>query len=192
MDPKSEGATEGLRAEPAADNPAPLEATQRKMTNLGRSTLVTETSTNLSIPVFVCTMEGELTYDDVVHLMTERLLRQHPRFRSVVQVCACATQPRLRTGSSTEGVQSPRSGPDRGPMLLAWCMDLPCVIRGSGLAVGGGGLLKYGYHVEVLGPPPVFPKLLPGGFKMVFGCMDANPPLPYPPRLLLFLSSIEF
>ena len=54
------------------------------------------------------------------------------------------------------------------------------------------GVLKYWILCGGLRTPPFFRNCFRGGFKMVFGCMDANPPLPHPPRLLLFVSSNEF
>eukprot|EP00667_Euglena_gracilis_P007715 EG_transcript_7790 len=60
-------------------------AVNRKLTKLGWSTLVTETSTNLSVPITIMVLETPITLPELYDILQERLLRQHSRYRSLVQ-----------------------------------------------------------------------------------------------------------
>eukprot|EP00667_Euglena_gracilis_P035335 EG_transcript_64868 len=69
----------------SAEDVVSLGAAGRALTRLGRSTLVTETSTNPSIVVCIVVLETAISLPEVHDLLRERLLRQHPRYRSVVE-----------------------------------------------------------------------------------------------------------
>jgi len=70
---------------PDDDGDAPPSLGPRRLSRLGRSTLVTETQTNLSVTVYVVVLRTRISVEEVKELMRERLLRQHPRYRSLVE-----------------------------------------------------------------------------------------------------------
>jgi diacylglycerol O-acyltransferase len=74
------------KAQAQADAVSPRKRLTRKMSSIGRTTLVTEVETNLSIPVSVLTLRGALGRDEYVERLRERMGKDafFSRFRSLV------------------------------------------------------------------------------------------------------------
>lgn len=70
----------------AAATTSPRKRLTRKMSSIGKATLVTEVATNLSIPVSVLTLRGALSRDEYVARLRERMRKDafFSRFRSLV------------------------------------------------------------------------------------------------------------
>lgn len=75
-----------LNVRRAAQASSPRKRLTRKMSSIGRTTLVTEVETNLSIPVTVLTLRGALGRDEYVERLRERMSSDafFSRFRSLV------------------------------------------------------------------------------------------------------------
>lgn len=78
-----------LRRSRASSSPSsPRKKLTRKMSSIGKATLVTEIETNLSIPVSVLSLKGELEADAYVERLRERFVKDgggfFQRFRSLV------------------------------------------------------------------------------------------------------------
>ncbi|KAI9981303.1 hypothetical protein PInf_008958 [Phytophthora infestans] len=73
------------RQKPSEDETLQGRKLTRKLSSMGLSTLVTETPTNLSIPVSVLTVEGHLAKEDYVERLRARILHDafFLRWRSV-------------------------------------------------------------------------------------------------------------